>query len=185
MQLLNIRIPNTFSYNTWETVVSQYLQLQYMRDRTKIALLSLEESFLLASESLLETGYSCAQTLLPQPRPPLSPVFVSDISCERWLKISSLGYDGKKSCKILCCCLVTQSRLTFCDPIHCGPPGSSVQGILQARMLEWIAIPFSRGCFCPRDQTRVLFIFSVELIVLFCLVLNFIRLVTLLKSGEL
>ena len=34
-------------------------------------------------------------------------------------------------------------------------PGSSVHGILQARILEWIAIPFSRGSFCPRDQTRV------------------------------
>ena len=40
--------------------------------------------------------------------------------------------------------LVTQSRLTFCDPMDCSPPGSSVRGILQARILEWGAIPFSR-----------------------------------------
>ena len=43
----------------------------------------------------------------------------------------------------------------FCDPMHCSPPGSSVHGILQARILEWVAIPFSRGSSRPRDQTRV------------------------------
>ena len=41
--------------------------------------------------------------------------------------------------------LVTQSCLTLCDPMDYSPPGSSVHGILQARILEWVAIPFSRG----------------------------------------
>ena len=36
---------------------------------------------------------------------------------------------------------------TLCDPMGCNPPGSSVPGILQVRMLEWVAIPFSRGIF--------------------------------------
>ena len=45
--------------------------------------------------------------------------------------------------------------LTFCDPIDCSPPGSSVHGIIQAGILEWEAIPFSRGSSWPRDQTRV------------------------------
>ena len=40
--------------------------------------------------------------------------------------------------------LVTQSRLTLCDPMCCSPPGSSVNGILQERILEWVAIHFSR-----------------------------------------
>ena len=40
--------------------------------------------------------------------------------------------------------LVTQSRPTLCSPTDCGPPGVSVHGILQARILEWVAIPFSR-----------------------------------------
>ena len=40
--------------------------------------------------------------------------------------------------------LVTQSHLTLCDPVDCSPAGSSVHGILQARILEWAAIPFSR-----------------------------------------
>ena len=43
---------------------------------------------------------------------------------------------------------------TLCDPMDCSPPGSSAHGILQARILEWVAIPFSRGSSQPRDQTQ-------------------------------
>ena len=42
------------------------------------------------------------------------------------------------------CVFVTQSCLTLYNPMDCSPPGSSVHGILQARRLEWVAIPFSR-----------------------------------------
>ena len=48
--------------------------------------------------------------------------------------------------------LVAQSCPTICDPVDCSPPGSSVHEILQARILEWVAIPFSRGSSHPRDQ---------------------------------
>ena len=41
-------------------------------------------------------------------------------------------------------CSVTQSRPTLCDPRDCSPPGSSVHGIFQARILEWVAISYSR-----------------------------------------
>ena len=41
--------------------------------------------------------------------------------------------------------LVAQSYLTLCDPMDCSSPGSSVHGILQARIVEWVAIPFSKG----------------------------------------
>ena len=51
---------------------------------------------------------------------------------------------------------VTQSCLTPCDPVDCSPPGSSVHGILQARILEWGAIAFSRGSSRPWDRTQVL-----------------------------
>ena len=44
-----------------------------------------------------------------------------------------------------------QSRLTLCDPRHCTVPGSSVHGIFQARILEWVAISFSRGSSQARD----------------------------------
>ena len=40
---------------------------------------------------------------------------------------------------------VTQSCPTLCDPVDCSLPGSSLHGILQARILEWVAISFSRG----------------------------------------
>ena len=50
---------------------------------------------------------------------------------------------------------VTQSCLTLCDPMDCSLPGSSVHGIFQARVLEWVAISFSRGSSQPRDRIRV------------------------------
>ena len=48
-----------------------------------------------------------------------------------------------------------QSCLTLCDPLDCGPPGSSVDGIFQARILEWVAISYSRWSSQPRYQTHV------------------------------
>ena len=51
--------------------------------------------------------------------------------------------------------LVTQLCLTPCNPIDCSLSGSSVHGILQAIILEWVAISFSRGSSRPRDQTWV------------------------------
>ena len=51
--------------------------------------------------------------------------------------------------------LVAQLYLTLCDPMDCRPPSSSVHGILQARILEWVAIPFSRVSFQPRDRTQL------------------------------
>ena len=50
---------------------------------------------------------------------------------------------------------VAQSCLTLCDPMNCNPPGFSVHGILQARILESVAIPFSRGSLWPRDWAWV------------------------------
>ena len=51
--------------------------------------------------------------------------------------------------------LITQSCPTLCNPVDCSPPGSSVHGILQARILEWVAILFSRGFSQPRNRTLV------------------------------
>ena len=51
--------------------------------------------------------------------------------------------------------LVSQSCSTLSDPMDCSLPGSSVHGILQARMLEWIAIPFSRRSSQSGAQTQV------------------------------
>ena len=56
-------------------------------------------------------------------------------------------------CAVLC--LVTQSCLALCNSMDCSPPGSSVHGILQARILEWVAMSSSRGSSQPRDHTQV------------------------------
>ena len=67
----------------------------------------------------------------------------------------SLGYFHiLKKVKVL----VAQLSLTFCDPMECSPLGSSVCGILQAKMLAWVAIPFSRGSSPPRDWTHISYI---------------------------
>ena len=60
-----------------------------------------------------------------------------------------------------------QSCLTLCDPVDCSPPASSVHGILQARILEWVAVPSSRGSSPCRDQTRVSYIFCIDRRVLY------------------
>ena len=57
-------------------------------------------------------------------------------------------------CVCACVCvLVGQLYLTLCDPMDCNPSSSSVQGILQTRILEWVVIPFSRGFPQPRVRT--------------------------------
>ena len=53
------------------------------------------------------------------------------------------------------CCLVTKSYPTLCNPMDCSPPGSSVHEISQARILERVAISFSRGSSQPRNRTHI------------------------------
>ena len=60
--------------------------------------------------------------------------------------------------------LVAQSCPSLCNPVDCNLPGSSVHGILQARILEWVTIPFSREPSWPRDWTWVSLYFGVALI---------------------
>ena len=53
------------------------------------------------------------------------------------------------------CCLVAKSYPTLCTPMDCSPPGSTVHGILQARLPEWVVISSSRASSQPRDQTHI------------------------------
>ena len=55
----------------------------------------------------------------------------------------------------ICCCLVTSCVWLFCNPVDCSLPGFSIHGIFQARILEWVAISFSRRSSGPRDWTQV------------------------------
>ena len=58
-------------------------------------------------------------------------------------------------CCAVYCAKLLQSYLTLCDPMDHSPPGSPAIGILQARKLERVAVPFSRRSFQPRDQTCI------------------------------
>ena len=57
----------------------------------------------------------------------------------------------------LCVCMLSHFSCVqlFVDPVDDSLPGSSVHGILQARILEWVAMPYSKGSSQPRDQTQV------------------------------
>ena len=67
---------------------------------------------------------------------------------------ASFSSPGKGLC-LVHACWVTQMSLTLWGPMNCSPPGSPVHGILQARILEWVAMPSSRGSAWPRDQTSI------------------------------
>ena len=71
-------------------------------------------------------------------------------SCPR-ITSHSKGQDGSWKVNVL----ATQSCPALYDPMECSPPGSSIHGILQAKLLEWIAISSSTGSFQPRDRTQV------------------------------
>ena len=58
-------------------------------------------------------------------------------------------------CDLCVCAKSLQLCLTLWDPMDCSPPGSSVHGILQERILELVAMPFSRGSSQPRDQEDI------------------------------
>ena len=92
----------------------------------------------------------------------------------------------------LCYATSLQSCLTLCDPIDCRPPGCSVHGILQARIVEWVAMPSSRESAPPRDRTLVSYVSCTgrwvlvpipgEPIYLFIMCNCFILLFSLLKN---
>ena len=81
------------------------------------------------------------------------PVVISLLLERKWDWL--LGASCSLFFSLCCSFLVTKLRPTLWWPHGCKLPGSSVHGISQARMLEWVAIFFSRGSSQPRDQTRV------------------------------
>ena len=85
----------------------------------------------------------------------LSPEVMSN-SATPWMATCqaplSMGFSRQEYWFLL---LVSHHVRLFCNPIDCSLPGSSVQGISQARILEWVAISFSRGSSQPRNQTFV------------------------------
>ena len=68
-----------------------------------------------------------------------------------WVYLSIVGL------VLVCMCeLITQSCLTLCNSMDCNLPDSSVRGILHARLLEWVAMPFPRGSFNPGIKPKSL-----------------------------
>ena len=86
----------------------------------------------------------CLTTTSPCSPPP-STGTAMDSSLSDFISIISL----------ICCCLVAKSYLTLLQPMDYIPPVSSVHGISQASLQQWVAISFSRGSSWPMDQTRV------------------------------
>ena len=98
-------------------------------------------------------------------------VELKDIFSVKLKRRCSIKQQKRRFCRarMTTVCSVAQLHLTLCDPMDCspppwgrtgdpmdcGPPGSSVHGILQARILEWVTMPSSRGSSQPRDRTHV------------------------------
>ena len=101
-----------------------------------------------APESLIQTLY------LTHPLGYLKGTATS-AQVERTLDFCPLPTCFSSNCSACMHAQLLQSYPTFCNPMDCSPPGSSVRGILQARILEWIAIPSSRGSSRPRNWTQV------------------------------
>ena len=95
----------------------------------------------------------------------LASLFLSGkLSCKKFLKHSSAlprwlfsqpAHAAPGTPYMCVLCLITQSGLTMRDVMDCSLPGFPVHGIPQARILEWVTIPFSRASSRPRDQTQV------------------------------
>ena len=81
-------------------------------------------------------------------------VFIID---KMWKQLKCLWRDEK----YVVCAKSPQSCPTLCNPMKYSQPGSSVHGILQARILEWVAIPSSRGSSLPKDRTHVSYVSCV------------------------
>ena len=92
---------------------------------------------------------------LPCPSPEDLPVpGIKPVSPDWQMESLSLSHLGSPLYSAYVC-VSAQSCLTLCSPVDCSLPGSSVVGIVQARILTWVAIPFSSGSSRPRNQTRV------------------------------
>ena len=92
--------------------------------------------------------------------------FNQQMSCDPAIPLLGIHPKGRKAFVQMCSeqpygcmhvCMHTkslQSCPTLCNPMDCSPPGSSVCGILRARILEWVAMPSSKESFLPRDRTQ-------------------------------
>ena len=98
------------------------------------------------------SSYTCDSS---SPATPTEPIFAASMVMSAIRSSLSQMREGDLLLICCCCCSVAKSCPTLCNPVDYCLPGSSVHGISQARLLEWVAISFSRRSSWPRDQTQV------------------------------
>ena len=105
----------------------------------------------------------CRPLLLLPPIPPSIRVFSNEsVLLMRWARYWSFSFSIIPSkdhhihiYSVLVYVELLQSCTTLCNPVDCTLPSSSIHGLLQARLMEWVAKPFSRASSQPRDQTQI------------------------------
>ena len=106
----------------------------------------------------LQEGYKCPFPFTKRTGPedlyPVCSLLDTHNSAFKLQMIDSISFVLNKWLEMVCGAVLNRIWL-FWDPMESSPPGSSVSGISQARILEWVAISFSRGSSSPRDQTCV------------------------------
>ena len=116
---------------------------------------TLSKYLTIGAAEMYETWYhACTETLTPWSD---GLVTASSLNSHSHLCFSR-GLSCVCACVCVCARTCAQSCPTLCNPMACSPRGSSVHGILQARLLQWVATPFSTGSSLPRDGTRVSYI---------------------------
>ena len=126
-----------------------------------ISVIGINSSFIYLFKGFLRDSFFCS----PQHLQHASSTLKSEVSAQAPAIQSVFQLSGRRKVwrlawKVKVKMLVTQSCPTLCDPMDCRPPGSSVHVILQARILEWFAISFSRVSSHPRHWTWVCHIAS-------------------------
>ena len=124
--------------------------------------LSLRKTVNILSYRIPEQSCVCQLWLCP-------PIFLSQSPWQLWLLFPTVYWPWdlcqEEMCLsykfLMCCAQSLQSCKALCDPMDCSPPGSSVLRILQARILEWVAVPSSRGSSQPRDWILISCFFSI------------------------
>ena len=94
--------------------------------------------------------WPCPNSMLNSPLLKSPPEYAHAVQVPSWIGICVCVYT-----RMPMCALSHFSRVWLPDPMDCSPPGSSTHGILQARILEWVAVPNFRKSSRPRDRTRV------------------------------
>ena len=150
--VLTLRYPYSF-WAIWEVMANMFINTLLERTALSIPLFSVRAlmSWYYGGQSLIRVCFLAVYSFLPSPAHCclsgwVLGAFNANILSPVWLLIKNIEW-------------VSECVAPFCptlyDPVDCSPPDSSVHGILQARILEWVAVPFCRGSSLPRDRTQV------------------------------